>query len=245
MVSHLTTTSRVAIETRIACSTASDLRVLLWLDHLRKPGQREVDIGSARLGAETELRPERLRRAMDRQERVMCGPRGGDLTPVYEGHRIDWENNPWVHVRFTAAWCEAADGERSVTVPHAEYAAMDTRCGMLLRVRAAGHLAVAKGGLARVRYGADELGMLTGERETLHTHLSVGQGLIPADRDMQRHAPSIRQRLDLVTHAQHDGDDSAGHRADWLRHVSVRWRQVGSMSRGIRTPRGLAQAKAA
>lgn len=239
MVPAVTTTPRVACDTQLACSTASDLRLLLWLDHLRRPGQREVDIGSARLGAETGLRPERLRRAMDRTARVMCGPRGGELVPVYEGHRIDWENNPWVHVTFSSAWCEAADGERTVTIPHAEFAGMATRCGMLLRLRGAGHL-VGRG-LARVRYCIDELAMITGEPTPLHIVLQVHNNTNPAKYDLAKHAPSIRMSLDLVSQHQHEGRAADGP-GDRLRHVSVRWRQVGSMSRGIRTPRGLKRA---
>ena len=219
---------RVALDAVLVASTASDLRMLGWLDHLRQPGSGTVAIESSRLGADVDLRPERLRAAMNRTARVLAGPRGGALAPAYAGHRIEWSDNPVVHVTLSDEWLLLADDVRDVTMPHAEFRALDTRCAYLCRLRAAGHLRDRDE--ARVRYGAGELAMLTGQRR-VSTHVAVRDNLVPAGYDLARHAPTVRQHVELVSHEQHAerGGAAAGEReAGWARHVSVRWRRAAT-----------------
>ena len=218
---------RVALDTVLVASTASDLRLLGWLDHLRVPGSSTVVVASSRLGADVDLRPERLRGAMNRTARVLAGPRGGVLAPAYAGHRIEWSDNPVVHMTFSPEWLLLADDVRDVTMPHAEFRALDTRCAYLCRLRAAGHL--RDRAEARVRYGTSELSMLTGQR-SVSTQIAVRDNLGPATYDLADHAPTIRQHVTLVSHALHaerGGAASQGQAGHWARHVSVRWRRAG------------------
>ena len=208
-------------DVRILGGTPLSLKALLCMEAWREPGETVVTMPVARLAADMGCRHESVRRGVERlADMTVLVPDGDDWTTwgVADAREITIGRGEEaeVSVRLSPLWQRASNAEREVALPLGDVRALETRCGLLLRLRAAAALHGRKAKTdPRLRFSTRDFPHYTGYDGAGSPSTILRQLLKPGLEDLQRNSSTIEVSAST---AHRDGEKVQS----WLRHVE--WR---------------------